>query len=68
MYAGPDVPKLWLFDGQQARFYQLTGWQYTEVSNSLQFPFLPSEVITTHLQLGRTSDIIKMRKAFRAWV
>jgi hypothetical protein len=39
-----------------------------KVSRSLQFPFLPSEVITAHLQLGRTSDIVSMRKSFRAWV
>ncbi len=68
IYAGLEVPELWLFDGQQVRFYQLTGGQYTEVSNSLQFPFLPADVITAHLQLGRTTDIIRMRKTFREWV
>jgi Uma2 family endonuclease len=68
IYSGMGIPELWLFDGQKLRIYQLSGRQYNEVPNSPQFAFVSAEVITEHLQLGRVTDIVKMRKTFRAWV
>ncbi len=38
IYAALGVPEIWLYDGQEARFYQLSEQSYREIPRSLAFP------------------------------
>ncbi len=38
IYAALGMPEIWLYDGQEARFYQLSEQSYQETPCSLAFP------------------------------
>ncbi len=68
IYAGLNVLEVWRHDGEQVRFYQLTGNEYHVSETSDLFPFLSSQILTEFLQQGKFRDILQMVKAFRVWV
>lgn len=68
IYAALGVPEIWLYDGQQARFYQLTEQSYQEMPHSLAFPILTSTVLTDFLAQSKTSGQSAALAAFRQWL
>lgn len=46
IYAALGVTEIWLYNGRQARFYQLAEGSYREVSCSLAFPALTADTLT----------------------
>lgn len=67
-YATLRVPEIWHFDGTTVKFHHLGEGGYLEVAYSLRFPFLPAAVLPQFLLIGKKEGIMKMMKAFRAWV
>jgi Uma2 family endonuclease len=65
IYAALGVPEIWLYDGQQARFYQLAEQRYQEIAHSLAFPVLTSAALTDFLAQSKTSGQSAALAAFR---
>ena len=68
IYASLGVTEVWIYDGQEMRFYLLAGKNYEEILTSDLFPFLAPGALTPFLTPGKLRDINKMTGAFRAWV
>lgn len=68
IYASLDVTEVWIYNGQQMRFYLLAGDVYEEILTSDLFPFLAPGVVATFLKPGKIRDIHKMTEAFQDWV
>lgn len=68
IYAALSVPEIWLYDGQQARFYQLAEQSYQEIRHSLAFPVLTSAALTDFLAQSKTSGQSAALAAFRPWL
>ena len=68
IYASLGVTEVWIYNGQQMRFYLLAGEEYEETSTSDLFPFLAPDSLTPFLTPGKIRDINKMTEAFRKWV
>ncbi len=68
IYASLGVTEVWIYDGQQMRFYLLAEEHYEEILTSDLFPFLAPDSLASFLTPGKIRDINKMTGAFRAWV
>ncbi|MCA1620126.1 MAG: Uma2 family endonuclease [Acidobacteria bacterium] len=65
IYATLGVPEIWRYDGENTRFYKLTGESYEVIQNSRAFPTLRAKVITQYLELSKTDGHTAALKAFR---
>lgn len=68
IYAALGVPEIWLYDGQEARFYQLAQQNYREIPCSLAFPALTAAALTEFLADSKTSGQTAALAAFRSWL
>jgi Uma2 family endonuclease len=68
IYAALGVPEIWLYDGQQARFYHLAEQRYQEIPHSLAFPVLTNAALTDFLAQSKTSGQSAALAAFRRWL
>lgn len=68
IYASMGAPEVWRHDGSRLFIYTLTCGEYTEVSNSLAYPFLTSKQLSDVLaQVCDDLPSRKFRKALRQW-
>ena len=65
IYAALGVPEIWLYDGQQARLYELAEGNYQEMARSLAFPALTATALTDFLAQCKTSGQSAALAAFR---
>ncbi len=68
IYAALGVPEIWLYDGQQARMYELVGDNYQEIPSSLAFPSLTNAALTDFLAQSKISGQSAALAAFRGWL
>ncbi len=68
IYASLGVTEVWIYDGQEMRFYLLAEADYEEILTSDLFPFLTPSDLTNFLVPSKLRDINKMKNAFREWV
>lgn len=54
IYAALGVPEIWLYDGQQARMYELVEQNYQEIVSSRAFPILTSAALSDFLTDSKT--------------
>ena len=65
IYAALGVPEIWLYDGAQARMYELTAGSYQETPRSLAFPVLTGAALTEFLAQSKTIGQSAALAAFR---
>jgi len=68
IYAALGMPEIWLYDGQEARFYQLSEQSYQETPCSLAFPALTAAALTEFLAQSKTSGQTAALAVFRRWL
>jgi Uma2 family endonuclease len=67
IYAGLNVPEVWLSEGRQVEFYKLVRNHYRKVRHSLALPFLDSETATGLMQRGLADERIKWVRQVQDW-
>jgi len=68
IYAALGVPELWIYDGKNVRFYQLTGGIYDRTETSPALLHLTETVLTDFLTLSQTEGQTVAFKRFREWL
>ncbi|HVF27486.1 MAG TPA: Uma2 family endonuclease [Pyrinomonadaceae bacterium] len=66
IYAALGVPEIWLYEGREARFYQLAEQSYRETSRGLAFPALTAAALTEFLARTKTSGQTAALAALRS--
>jgi Uma2 family endonuclease len=66
IYAALGVPEIWLYDGQEARFYELAEQSYREIPRSLAFPALTADALTEFLAHSKIAGQTATLAAFRS--
>jgi len=65
IYAALGVPEVWIYDGQQPRFFALTAGDYENTAASQFFPGLTEEMLVEAINLSKTAGQTKALQAFR---
>jgi Uma2 family endonuclease len=65
IYAALGVPEMWLYDGQNCRFYQLSGGKFTEVPVSPSIRGLTGQILAEALEVGKRQGQDAARSWFR---
>ncbi|HXD32718.1 MAG TPA: Uma2 family endonuclease [Pyrinomonadaceae bacterium] len=68
IYAGMNVPEVWLYKREGMRIYQLVEDRYVLIDASVAFPLLTSEVLTRFVKQGLTDGQTAALKSFREWL
>jgi Uma2 family endonuclease len=68
IYAALGVSEIWQHDGSEIRFFHLIENEYQEVSHSVCFPFLSSQIVTQFLTPIEGKGTNAIKRDFRAWV
>ena len=68
IYSALGVTKLWKYDGQNLKFYQLIEGQYIECKFSIAFPMVSVSEISRFIEQSKSIVEIALLKSFRAWV
>lgn len=68
IYAALGVAEIWLYDGRQARMYELAEGSYQERARSLAFPVLTDVALTDFLAQSKTAGQSAALAAFRVWL
>jgi Uma2 family endonuclease len=68
IYEGLGVPELWHYDEKKLTIYHLQEGHYEEVANSIAFPVLTNEVLTTFLMQSQSEGQDETLLAFEAWL
>jgi Uma2 family endonuclease len=68
IYSALGITELWIYDGQDLKFYQLVEGQYIECNFSIAFPLVSVSDISRFIQQSKTMGEIALLKSFRAWV
>jgi Uma2 family endonuclease len=68
IYAKAGIPEIWRHDGKVLKFHVLSGSTYSEVQNSLAFPFLASNFVDEVLRNMTTLEDISVLLGFRDWL
>ena len=68
IYAALGVSEIWQHDGSEIRFFHLIENEYQEVSHSVCFPFLSSQIVTQFLTPVEGKGTNAIKRDFRAWV
>lgn len=68
IYSALGVPEIWKYQGDQVRFNHLIEGQYEEHKHSLAFPFLPSDVISELVPIGKSQGQSAAMQAFAHWL
>lgn len=68
IYAALNVPELWFYDKNEARFFQLKNNSYSEIKKSKAFPLLKPETLTDFIEQSKTYGQTATLKAFRKWI
>jgi Uma2 family endonuclease len=67
IYAGLEVPEVWLYKGERVQFFQLYGDKYCEVKDSIAVPVLSSEAATEFIIKGLKESPVNWARAVREW-
>jgi Uma2 family endonuclease len=67
IYAGLNVPEVWLSEGRQVEFYKLVRGRYRKIRHSLAVPLLDSKTVTGFLQQGLVEERIKWVRQVQEW-
>lgn len=67
IFAAVGVPEVWRYDGERVRMLGLTGDSYTERTQSLAFPTLRSDQLTTLLAASQHMPRTAWLRHVRAW-
>jgi Uma2 family endonuclease len=64
------VPEIWRYDvkNRRVQMYELRGGEYVEISASLTFPFLTSDVLAGFIDQSKTQGQKTAISAFRRWL
>jgi len=65
IYAALAVPEIWIYDGENVRFYELTQDQYIQSSQSRFFPNLEGEMLTEAIEVSKIRGQKTALDAFR---
>ena len=68
IYAQIGVTEIWRYNGNSLAFYLLSSDNYLVSNNSLAFPFLTSQVITSFLEQSKVSKKTSLLKSFSSWL
>jgi Uma2 family endonuclease len=68
IYSALGITELWIYDGQDLKFYQLVEGQYIECNFSIAFPLVSVSDISRFIQQSKTMGEIALLKSFRTWV
>lgn len=68
LFAQTGVPEVWRYDRNQVQFLQLVSGQYEEITHSLAFPILTSEVVTQFLEESLELESAEWSSQLREWV
>lgn len=68
IYAALGVPELWIFDGKNLAFYELTDKNYHQIKNSRALPKISSEDLVKFLEISRSKGQTAALKSFRQWL
>lgn len=68
IYAALQVAEVWIYDGENISFYELTDTNYRQISYSRAFRLLPAEKLTESLKISKTRGQSFALKSFRNWL
>jgi Uma2 family endonuclease len=68
IYAGLEVPEIWIYNMKVLRIYQLDAGKYKETDTSLAFGTFPIKEIPSFIKKNITASPRELRQSFRAWV
>jgi len=68
IYAALGVPEIWRYDGETTEIYHLTADAYRRSLNSMTFPFLTGDVLSSFLEMAKNLGQDEALDAFRSWV
>jgi Uma2 family endonuclease len=68
LFSQTGVPEVWRYDRSQVRFLGLKDGQYEEITHSLAFPILTSEVVTQFLEESLELESAEWSLRLREWV
>lgn len=68
IYAGMNVPEVWLYYRGSTRMYQLVEDRYVSIDASVAFPILTGEVVTGFVKQGLAEGQTAALKSFRTWL
>lgn len=68
LFAQTGVAEVWRYDRSQVQFLRLVNGQYEEMTHSLAFPILTSEVVTQFLEESLERESAEWSLRLREWV
>ena len=68
IYAGLEVPEIWIYNMKVLSIYQLEAGKYKETDASLAFGTFPVKEIPSFIKKNITASPRELRQSFRAWV
>lgn len=68
IYAGLEVPEIWIYNGKKVEFYNLKDKKYHQTNESVALPKLSSEKLSEFLKLSEEKGQTFALKSFREWL
>jgi len=68
IYAKIGVPEIWRYDGEKITIYKLSVENYIEIDNSIVFPFVSGNDISSFLEKSETLTRPAFLKSLREWI
>ncbi|MGH9947900.1 MAG: Uma2 family endonuclease [Pyrinomonadaceae bacterium] len=68
IYAALGIPEVWVYRDDEVIFFKTFGGIYQETENSIAFPFLNNETVSSFLRSGFSEGSKKWSNKIREWV